>query len=922
MPQTLPFKETFISTDVPERLCICALDLDLDQSFMPSTKDLVVHADTVRIPASLKCLSQNLEIYARRLEIAEGVTIELSGAKARSYQGASDRANSGTSPGADGVNGLAGGAGQSGGSLRIACESVVGKIHLISNGSDGGRGQDGGDGKVGKEGPKGRDNFPGTDGYHPGGVGGTGGTGGAAGAAGDSGSGGNAGSLFVYTAEALPDFQCDASPGKAAPAAKGGKPGEGGPGGKGGMGQTCGWTNPLGMPLRDNPQKFAEAMDAALMASRRIGSVLRPGDIGPLPRFRCSTIGPAAQGSKGKSGKSAQSPKTGVDGSNGAVKREQVDYAVMQANCTLAQLLMIEASAELAYQNRDYADAYKRFGWIRNTTSHPVALLDDTVSGLPAEAGATPGQPTNEVLALNERARRFLSQLDRSLDYFGRSRDYVSLVSLGHYAQYIELQLNLAQKVEDEYLKYLDASADQAAQKRAMLGAISSATLAIQRSQSNIRQLVAESRDLEAALAHLDLSVEQTQEEVEKADKAFQDAVADRADCSFLDVLRAMVNVIVIGANAYASVLAISESLDAIEKLKDDDNAGLIKQLQIVGKELQSLPTAYGKIKDMIDDATHPNSAKIIMTEEEFNETIAPYNQMPEAREYKLLVNRFFRIVKARNTVVLKYDATTRMRALAEVELKQSEQALAELRNAQASSVNPALPAVAARLNRLHRQVRQELTRALFEEIRALEYWGLAEVDVNILPRSIAELGMTHSTVLAETMRQRETIGRAQPFGRALAPVDIELRQSDDPESFERFRQSGLLIVEIPLDAAGFAGMRHVLVDQVTARIDGAKTGDGWLRVRMLHNGSAKIRDRAGRDWSFSHLPVPAAYHYSLSSPDVQLDGNLAWEQSVYSGVSPFASWSIIVDKSDNPKLNLKDVKKITLSFAGRCLSR
>lgn len=109
--------------------------------------------------------------------------------------------------GANGEDGVAGGAGETGGSLLVITDRIEGaeRWKITANGGNGGRGQHGGNGRDGKNGEKGSTrifSLFGANGYdgENGGSGGNGGDGGAGGL------GGEAGIVKIYSKSGLPSY--------------------------------------------------------------------------------------------------------------------------------------------------------------------------------------------------------------------------------------------------------------------------------------------------------------------------------------------------------------------------------------------------------------------------------------------------------------------------------------------------------------------------------------------------------------------------------------------------------------------------------------------------------------------------------------------------------------------------------------------
>lgn len=198
-----------------------ALDLTLNQGYMPANRHLIVRGDHITISGSISLPGYNVTIMARQINCQSGATISTTGnVGAPSYTIAAAVGQDGAGAGQSGVP--AGGRGQDGGQITIIAGEITGSLQLDASGGAGGNAQDGGIGQSGSPGPPAYQNHPGGPGT-PGHVGGL---------AGVPGAGGNGGAVRVG---ALQNIATASITGKSSGGAAG-NPGHNGASGAGGPG--------------------------------------------------------------------------------------------------------------------------------------------------------------------------------------------------------------------------------------------------------------------------------------------------------------------------------------------------------------------------------------------------------------------------------------------------------------------------------------------------------------------------------------------------------------------------------------------------------------------------------------------------------------------------------------------------------------
>jgi len=201
------------------------------------TKNLTIRAYALTLTEDISVPSKSIHIYARKIHVANQLTLSVSGVDGAAYP---TSAGNGRSPGAAGTQGKKGRPGKKAGNITVVAEDVTGqRLTVLARGGTGGPGQNGGNGAAGRVGSEGAD----ATGYKDsngkvGGKGQKGGDAGRGGMGGDAADGGKV-ELRLPFPQAERDIVVNVASGDAGAPGANGRAAKGGPGGRGGRNKSC-----------------------------------------------------------------------------------------------------------------------------------------------------------------------------------------------------------------------------------------------------------------------------------------------------------------------------------------------------------------------------------------------------------------------------------------------------------------------------------------------------------------------------------------------------------------------------------------------------------------------------------------------------------------------------------------------------------
>lgn len=905
-PITLPPYIAYSRDDSAEdKSVICGLNLELTQDLLPEGRDLEVYADVLSINSSLTLPGKGLTLNARTL-VSQGGVIDVSGGPPELDFKPGARAKDGkstSSPGENGNNGDPnpgiGSPGIPGGKVVVAAETLLGDLHLISNGGSGGRGQDGGNGSDGQPGADGRQDKVGQnwagwkecDQYGgERGVGGqNGGRGGDGGPAGASGSGANGGAVNAAFIERRGMVTRCATGGKAGPVASVGKAGAGKPGGKGGQRCHC-------------------------AGGKAYWFWWWEGDDKP------STTSYYPGGPKGDDGIGGVPAEIPIDGTDGTFALEEIhhDAFLTSYQALLSQRVLTLHLAEQMYLNGAYSDAQLILSWLTRVTpraDYPTPNLSE--------------EQRKEWVALNERCSVLLRQLAQGLTFYGHPRNHVPILELGTYQRELDSFLQAGSAIESKYEAYTNKAATAREKLQSLAEMISEQEFVITKltaSRDDLQNnqgpaLQDEIRQLGEDLSNKFTSLQAVQDE-------FRDEVESEAQCTVEDVFTFLTSAILIGADSWTAVSGIVNAIRAVPKALSDVTKDVIKEVETATKSIVDWKAKYDKVKGLITDDS-PDAAKIAIEQDDFDDTIKPFLDLESAKKFKKQVHEYLAIIQAKNGKVLKFTALENEIGVLTAQITQKKVELTRVRNRMAGTVDPFATEMVTFMERAYADIRTLIVRNLYRENEAFVFWALQERKLAVATQSIAGLARAHAQIREDIINEKEQVmGIRERF----QDVEVVLQAEDRADSFVTFKKGHLtpkgnkvhdLTFAIQMGDQRFrSGRWQVLSTFFAVSVAGFRTNNQSLDVRLIHNGRVEIEDKDGGRMSFVHESVISDYVYELVDGEEvykgggSLGGDALNEEII--GLSPFATWTVRIVERDNPGLMLDDVASISIKFSGR----
>jgi hypothetical protein len=907
MRTTSDLAQFYHSDDDKTGQTICCDYLLLNEMSAPQSENLIVFADEIQINGIASMPGKNIFLHARKVSSIAGGLIDTSGDSGKTWAPGYTAPN-GSNGGADGYAGSNGGDGQDAGQIQIFAASFDGVLKIRANGGDGGRGQDGGNGQRGGNGANGTSGYPGTPGA-PGQDGGNGGAGG------KGGNGGAAGKISIGIILTTGTIDLEGLGGK------GGVPGASGIGALGGVGGNGGDNYqdnnppPGHGPPHLGQEGLVEQLSKASTSTQKFVQLLSPPQI----------TGHQPNGQNGRQGVSHAAGPAGVQGVSPYVKGTTADYSSafpavtgqeLASRAMLPQLRLLFHQAELDYLRGRFDRLGERVNWFLLMSKSLPTQAVSPFEGKPETADVEGWQN------LKSRVDVIKSQLCAGLDFYGFAYNFVPSMTYEACSSFVERMLSTAEKVENS----VDVYADKTKENNIRLAAIDDA---IKAANDHLNSLEVEKqehedseRDVQAAIDALSAEITSQQDVLQSSADSFRKAVEQQTGgiCAFLEIIKAVAEIIAV---AYGQVELVSDLAHEVSEIPGSQVKDIISHIEKAKDDVGSIQNAYNKIKSDVEAAA--NSAKIVMAREDLDQLLEPYLNLKEAQDYRAQLTLYDKIVQARNNKVL--ELTSVMAKVDQLD-GQIGQTVAQARKSadeRARSQNPELLAFYEFLNALDADVKAWSVRALYQLNRAAEYGVLRLRDFRDFKLEGNDSASLRGEQAAIDYFHERAVEDQSGSEKPLPVVALTLKHNEYAAAFAQLQHS---LADVGAAHFSFAlspydanfkphSYSTIKITDVSIAVRGVKTNDKKLTITLIQGGYSEFVNKSGEHLVFAHKLRSAVttYDYEKAPAQLQMGGDM-----VYINVSPFGVWTIVLNKEDNPGLDVSGVTEITVEFSGTCL--
>lgn len=912
------------------RIVHSALPLDLGSVLAQDRPSLVI-ADEIIVTGKVGTGGHGLKLVCRLLRFADSAEIVADGAPGVPDFPPGIPRESAHSPGADGLDGEPGGAGQAAGKVEVFARQILGEVRISAVGGPGGRAQDGGNGQAGRDGSPGED-IDLIDGYGDDAQanGGNGSPGGHAGLPGARGAGGQGGVITLGSIEPLPANGLSVLSGRAGAAGAAGQPGKGGAPGASAkvysviiidispkLGNLSVAMPPDGL--------ITEQADSTPMALRvldsRLSNAVSPARVEPF-RISRHFLRNGTPGQPGKDGDKRESETLARQvepvGVPGSVDTSPVTEREIGEQVSDTALELLVCAIE---------DRYRQAG---NTPGDDLRAQIDFWLAVCDRSAAT----STLRIELMGRLYAMARKISLGLDIHGYSLNCAPLLSFDTYASAIDQHvLPNAVLIEKAFEGYWDAARDKGRQRERLVAAADAASQNATAIDIANEAVERSARGLLAGLPDLDKRVDAAEAALLSAKDTLDGAIRSKGGCDLIGTLSAGATIVAGvasgGAGFIAAASAASKLYDTLTA-KDVTLASLWDQRKEIQGELENLSKGANDVSESIAtiqkgmarfNGKRPQTPQFIMEREEFDRVAREFADLPEAAQYREAGYDFLKAAESRNQAILDYNAALVQLVDLQGQKAASLRVVAGLRSSVSAEADPAEGYIVVLMSRLYLDALALAAKVVHAERKALAYLFGRPAEAPLSALNVATIASAHILAAQEWQANKEAFRAKRELNGGL--VDVELREVVSPLSWEAFKRTRVLPFTLRPDQGGklryiWPALPGVRITGVELELQGATLPNPDTQVYWLldHAGTEIISRRREAGVVFSHAAVTITGFTSIIGKPPLIKPNFT-EGNLYAGVSPFATWLLSLNKDPTLELDLSGLTSAKLKLSG-----
>jgi hypothetical protein len=895
-----------------------------------------IQADIVVVKGRVVTNGFDVSIACRVLEFQDRSLIDTAGRNGDLTFEPGLKPVSPATPGAAGIDGHDSSPGHRGGNVKIITQKIIGVPTIIANGGNAGRPQDGGDGINGANGKDGKHIKERLGKGNPHGENGS--NGGGRGLPGQRQSGGNGGNITIHgPVNSFHNATLVGSPGASSLPANPGTEGKGGSGGKAGSyGEYKQYTDCFTLAAN----LASPAADLGIYYAAQIYSKLASGEAKLDSPILADEVSMQPLHSDCKHGWELVrtiSGSAGIPGNNGDLRETELAIKNADPNPALAgsinvfelnQIIIGKSFSDLVLEliTCFVEDQY------RNSGNTPNQELIEQIQFLylVADTDEFTSNSKREILA---RVFAMVRKISLGLDFYGYTMQHAPLLSFDTYSNLInQLVIPQANIVEQSFQQYWDA-ASNAETKRASLvlakdGAQKRNAALAYAYDTAKEELHRQLLELPALDGRVDSAYNLLMDAKNELDKALK----KNHKC---DLVSTLTTVSVIVAAVYTGGAALVTAASASKKLYNDlsqedstlwdDRKVIADDLKEIAKDAKTVDEAVKKINDGFSKLNQEQKKlpQFKMEREQFDKVAKDFAEIPEAAKYKEAGYDYLKCVETRNQAIVDYNAGLVRFIEFKTQLNSDQRIVDDIQSALNSSVDPSSPYLVSLMNRLYLDTLALAAQYVYAEQKALAYHFARPIQAPVSGLNLSTIIAAHQrTVLVDWAGAKERWASNKRLVKD-GELTLHLQKLVTQEAWEAFKNSGVLGFTIRFDHPFYnpifeylSGVRLTGIDLIIAGAELA-VGQEYIPSRLTHQGSEAIYLADGSVNYFSHRAVTftgfshvSGTRSGILSPDFS-------ENGLYTGVSPFAAWTLHLSNNPNLKLSLKKLKSVELKLTG-----
>jgi hypothetical protein len=439
-------------------------------------------------------------------------------------------------------------------------------------------------------------------------------------------------------------------------------------------------------------------------------------------------------------------------------------------------------------------------------------------------------------------------------------------------------------------------------------------------------QITALGRQIDAAIANV-------QQEMTALEQQYT-TEQTKAACTFANVLSALSSILQLGMSAFTQVNDLTKALGIETSIANLIQGGdnLVVQSTAAESNYSALTAAWSSLASTLNQYG-ANSALIVVQDEQFDSLLQQYfSGLQATAEVESDVNGLINLIQTRNQLLLNYTAQFVQLQRLQAQYAQKSAELENVAALLASNQAPQLPDYLAFLQGSLTEIGNAIVDNLYQANQAFQYWSVQAQTLQVTSLDIASLSVA-SALLLDDVEDYLTGNTGRPFS-PFNTMSVIVTATAQPNAFAQLQATGILVVQLAVDdpANPFQGYYNVTVETVSVSLPGITPPAGTasdptvLQLTLVQLGPDVLVAQDATTMTFTHPPRPVPYEFNYTTNDNTVVGAVGDASQGFTGLSPFATWSIDFTANGNPNANawltLSEITAVELTFTGQLLGQ
>lgn len=539
-----------------------------------------------------------------------------------------------------------------------------------------------------------------------------------------------------------------------------------------------------------------------------------------------------------------------------------------------------------------------------------------------------------------------LNYAEMGLDIFGRSHNLTTLLAPEYIKSFLDYQVTSINKLEEAQVVLAARESGQSAQLAALRETYTTLDASIRHDEARITSIVRHLDTLQDEIKKMLEELGPTWIEIFEADNAFRVAVARQGGCEFGKIVQFVAIVATVastGGAALGAVGALTQAVSGVRTLNMQaagripntiTSAGIRSDFQEISRIMSPAGKSISEFRASLADterqireyqsASRPSNrvpevpsdyAKLLANKADFDRELEPFMRLPEAREYRRLMNKFIATMEARNNKIVEHAAN--LASLQEILVEQDSRrtSAAQIAQMTAAGFDSNISEKVRFLARHLTSMKIFALRQIVDLYRSIEYVSL-EARYPVI-QSLEGPFLTAALTQAEKDYYEVVSKLGQPLS-PTASISVPLETLLSDNDLAALAAGSAVTFAVPSDLEGdpFKVWYAVQTAGIMLKSSDGTPLDREFTLVFENQGRSLVFDERRTPRLFTHAVIVRGNFAQDDRGAVSSHGFVSDDSNRFIGVGPYGPWRILL-MAKRP-FEPQDLRRASLVFAIR----